>query len=553
MPHNGPYESFPRLHVTPHRRFARAQPTQAHEEAHPNDLPASQELYVPPHRRTPSQVTSNPSESSTQSQLISEPSGSRTPPGPRSTRVPEWHGRSRSRSGEISHHPLDTFSGPRVLPPPRYIPPWRAQWLSGTGEYQGSGPLQTIDAPPDQERRHGDSSPSKRRWSFFSGEDDIQGSDSHDGQSESFEDTPVSQNSRASEEPFVSRPINLLNRPGPIAIPEPVPPPPNSLAKDAAPDVSLATASHLGEITSSSSSPSPPASPRPSFAKLPGPTPSRDRRDRSVSPPLSPGRISSPSLSINRVLHGRIHRPRLSIITPRMIPVKPYIRPPPDYDEWHPTTIVVEYQIRRGLGFGKPVYQLCDFLNKGEAYKKHKMIVEGIESRVSWLLRYDDELVIRRLERWEDERAKWRREAQEMGQDVLRKDGSTDEEARSKKDKVKKQPRFIELLEEEAELPDAPDLEDWEKEITDLSILDDDDAIGKEIQNQLQEEFDNQVMSRERASVQGETPAVTEGSSSATVTAESAVARARDDELEETELGWEHLFRALRRTGCHLA
>ncbi|KAI4205888.1 MAG: hypothetical protein LQ350_000073 [Teloschistes chrysophthalmus] len=576
MPHNGPNESFPSLDVTPHRRFARAQPTQVHEEAHPNDLPPSGELYVPPHRWTQSQVTSHPSESRTHSQVIIEPSGPRTPPGPRSTRVPEW--RARSRSGAVSHHPLDTFSGPRILPPPGYIPPWRAKWLSNTGDYQGSGPFTPINALPDQERRHGDSSPSAPGWPFFS--DDILDSDSHDGQSDSSEDNPVSQNSRASEEPIVSRPIDFLNRPGPISIPEPMPPPPpppNSPVNDAVQLDSFGLARHLGEIASSSSSPSPPASPRPSFAqlppasprpsfaKLPGPTLSRDRRDRSVSPPLSPRRTPGPSSGISRVLHGRIHRPRLSIITPRMMPVKPYDRPPPDYEEWHPTTIVIEYQIRRGLGFSKPLYQLCDFLNKGQAYTKHKMIVKGIEHRVSWLLRYEDEVVIKRMERYEKERAKWRRQAQELGQDVLRKDGSTDEEAGSRKDKVKKQPRFMELLEEDeaellpdapdleaAQLPDYADLEDGEIETTDVSMEDDDATIDEMIQAQLQDEYDNELKSRERENVEGEGPAITEGSSS-TVAAEGAVARARDDAVEETEVGWNHYFAALRRTGCHLA
>ncbi|KAL8640270.1 MAG: hypothetical protein Q9228_002784 [Teloschistes exilis] len=645
MPHDGPNESFPSLDVTPSRRFARAQPTQAHEEAHPNDLPLSRrEVYVSPHRRTPSQVTSHPSESNTQSQVISEPSGPRTPPGPRSTRIPEWRTRSRGRSGAIGHHHLDTFMGPRLLPPPGYIPPWRAEWPSNMGDYQGSGPFQAVNTLPDQERRRGDSSPPAHCWPFFS--DDMPDSDSHDPQSDSSEDTLVSQDSRASVEPFVSRPIDLLNRPGPIPIPEAMPPLPNPPRKDAAQDVSLATVGHLGEIASSSSTPrpssyprqsqrstgsydprndpmnphalasphtstqpnggeekkknhavpeniptaahhqtktttranlneagyaqsqgsawtpinkasssssaSPPASPRPSFAKLTGPTPSGDPPNRSVSAPLSPRRTRSriPSPCINRVLHGRIHGPRLSIQTPGMMPVKPYIRPPPDYEDWHPTTIVIEYQLRRGLGFGEPVYRLCNLLNKGQAYKKHKKIVQGIESRVAWLLRYDDELIIKRLHRYEDERVKWRREALEKGSDVLSEDESPDEEAQSKKDEGKKQVRFRELLEEDAELPDAPNPEELEEAITD-AMEDDDGAIDKVMQDQQQDEDDSPSTSSEGSTVKDESPAANEGSSS-TVAAEGAVARARDDAVEETELGWGYVFRAFRAAGCHL-
>ncbi|KAI4252644.1 MAG: hypothetical protein LQ352_004167 [Teloschistes flavicans] len=591
MSHNGPNDSQPSAATTPCQRFARSQPTQAHEEAHPNDLPPSREVYVPPHRNLLSQVTSYPL-------------GPRTPPGAHSTHVPPW--RTRRSSEAVSHHPLDTSSGsrspvplpeeggrpqeidgPRSPSPSRdiYIPPWRAHESSS---------FQALNILPDQERWRHSSPPPEPRQSAFS--EDLAGSSFHGQRSNSSEDTRVSRGSehdlqsRASVVSLDSRPIDLLNRPGPISTPGFGSPPAIPPAKDSTHNISLTAIDH-----SSSSSPSPPASPRPTFKKLKSPTPSGDSTNRSASPRSCLKKITSPSPCGSRVLHGRIQRPRLSIRTPRMMPVKPYNRPPPNYDEWHPTTIVVEYQIRRGLGFSEPVYKLCNFLNRGEAYKSHKMIVEEIEARVVWLLRYWDDMTLQRMIRYERERVEWRRDVQGTGRDALSKAVQSgwnqwwgedeekvepledeekvepledekkvepleeaEEEEPVKKDKVKKQVQFKEPLEEyepvkegkgkEKAPLDAPSQEDKDTEMPGYDT-EDDRVIAQWIQDNWEENFedDSPSESSKRARVEGERPTIPEDSS--TDAAEGADTKAKDEAITETKGGWEQVFKAFGGIG----
>ncbi|KAL9604237.1 MAG: hypothetical protein Q9219_000635 [cf. Caloplaca sp. 3 TL-2023] len=105
-------------------------------------------------------------------------------------------------------------------------------------------------------------------------------------------------------------------------------------------------------------------------------------------PPTSPrsGRRILPIT--NSFLEYRSRGPRLKIATPRTKRIKPSFGLPPDYIEWHPTTVIFEYQHQRGLPFSAPLKSLCSTFNRLRPQQWSRVMKKGHQNRVEWLYWY---------------------------------------------------------------------------------------------------------------------------------------------------------------------
>ncbi|KAL8763940.1 MAG: hypothetical protein Q9184_000383 [Pyrenodesmia sp. 2 TL-2023] len=85
-------------------------------------------------------------------------------------------------------------------------------------------------------------------------------------------------------------------------------------------------------------------------------------------------------------------RPKLRIKNPKTTPVDPYDRPAPCYHDWHPTSVMWEYQLQRGLGVSERVFELCRFFNKANSEHRGRVgdagVWKGHEHRIEWLYWY---------------------------------------------------------------------------------------------------------------------------------------------------------------------
>ncbi|KAL8918660.1 MAG: hypothetical protein Q9208_007221 [Pyrenodesmia sp. 3 TL-2023] len=135
----------------------------------------------------------------------------------------------------------------------------------------------------------------------------------------------------------------------------------------------------------SSDQPVPPSSPRP--APL----------DLDIDIDIFRKKASSPGIrfkSSRRLQAPRYarSRPKLRIKNPKTTPVDPYDRPAPRYHDWHPTSVMWEYQLQRGLGVSERVFELCRFFNKAGLEERGRVgdagVWKGHEHRIEWLYWY---------------------------------------------------------------------------------------------------------------------------------------------------------------------
>ncbi|KAI4092652.1 MAG: hypothetical protein LQ344_003320 [Seirophora lacunosa] len=139
--------------------------------------------------------------------------------------------------------------------------------------------------------------------------------------------------------------------------------------------------------TSTPMSPKPPPSPRPS--------------SRSISRQKTPGRERRRCW--NRHRSSPVKRPSLKITNPNTTPVGPFNKAPPSYHEWHPTSVLWEYDLQRGLGTSESFFQMCRFFNKAGCEQEGRIgdgeVWKGHERRVAWLLWYWEEALKVKRER----------------------------------------------------------------------------------------------------------------------------------------------------------
>ncbi|KAL8675488.1 MAG: hypothetical protein Q9224_007467 [Gallowayella concinna] len=158
------------------------------------------------------------------------------------------------------------------------------------------------------------------------------------------------------------------------------------------------------------------------------------------SPRPSKRKLPSPAFG-NRPLLGvpRSRRPRLVIIT-KLIDYKPItLLPAPDYQRWHPTTVIFEYMHIRGIDIPKirihernspripkPLLDLCKWFNNAteEDCIRESTVWKTHLNRVEWLKYYWDvastELVIKF---WE-----WQKKIRELKVPKEIKPGEREEE-----------------------------------------------------------------------------------------------------------------------------
>lgn len=127
-------------------------------------------------------------------------------------------------------------------------------------------------------------------------------------------------------------------------------------------------------------------------------------------------------------------RPKLRIINPKTTPVDPYDRPAPRYHDWHPTSVMWEYQLQRGLGVSERVFELCRFFNKANLENRGRVgdagVWKGHEHRIEWLHWYwgeKDKKRAARTKREADELVK--KEQERIVQEVERKEVENGERA----------------------------------------------------------------------------------------------------------------------------
>ncbi|KAL9608512.1 MAG: hypothetical protein Q9167_006663 [Letrouitia subvulpina] len=106
------------------------------------------------------------------------------------------------------------------------------------------------------------------------------------------------------------------------------------------------------------------------------------------------------------------HRPVLSIINPFTEPkYKKVIPPMPDYPRWHPTSVLQEYQHRRGLPHSESNMVLVRFFNAtgGDVRRMPTWVRQGHVARMGWLEYYWDQGFWARLKGLEFEKGEKRR------------------------------------------------------------------------------------------------------------------------------------------------
>ncbi|KAL8687289.1 MAG: hypothetical protein Q9218_006496 [Villophora microphyllina] len=518
------------------QRLTRSETPELEEDVHPSELTTSRAVSLPPRRRLPLPVTSHPQDSNNSRTpgpprsarkppwrnpaRASRPLGSdksRTPGPPQSSRTPAWQ--TRPPPEGASHLQISSsFRTPELPRSPR-TPAWRTQPPSeGADHPQGSNNSRTLRPPQ---------SPPTPAWGTR-----LRSEELRHGQ------LPAS--------PRTSSPLRTVHTPSNRQ---------TRLRLKVKPLQLPVSSGH-----------------QPSFKTytipVRGPWRSEAPSRRSVLPecPPSPRPASQPpvssSLGGDRVIHGRIERCGISIKTPGMAPVPPESRLPPKYNEWHPTTVIFEYQHQRRQEITPPLRHLCHYFNGGHGRRSDKIIKEGHYKRVAWLFRYWDDLGIRRMDNYREAPENFWQYAQEdpltsptSGQwegwpgetpdaeDKSKREGIvqevTDKEVKPQtKDKGKQEVRFAETR------PTNVDTELTGKETENVKV------IAEVLQEDLMyedfvivgKENDSHTRSSKRARVDGERPIVIVGSD--TDAQEEGDAKAKNKAINESKVGWEMLFHA---------
>ncbi|KAL9017773.1 MAG: hypothetical protein Q9185_004930 [Variospora sp. 1 TL-2023] len=199
---------------------------------------------------------------------------------------------------------------------------------------------------------------------------------------------------------------------------------PVSTRKHSSADIDPARLDELRESTVRSSSisnsklpvPSPPSSPQSisrGVSRLKSPCPPRGRFWNRKWPPRP------------------LKRPALKITNPKTTPVDPFNKTPPSYDQWHPTSVVWEYQLQRGLGTSERVFALCRFFNAAGCEREGRRVGngevwKGHEGRVEWLFWYWEEALKVKRERAAKEAEEMRGIEEERLVKGVEKEGKTD-------------------------------------------------------------------------------------------------------------------------------
>ncbi|KAL8898934.1 MAG: hypothetical protein Q9207_006448 [Kuettlingeria erythrocarpa] len=148
-------------------------------------------------------------------------------------------------------------------------------------------------------------------------------------------------------------------------------------------DSEMVRAATTSPPKSTSDSPIPPASPRPTPLDL--------------DTDIFCKRIASPGSRLKDYRRHKTSRyihphPKLRIKNPKTTPVDPHDLPAPLYHDWHPTSVMWEYQLQRGLGVSERVFELCRFFNKASSEERGRVgdavVWKGHEHRVEWLYWY---------------------------------------------------------------------------------------------------------------------------------------------------------------------
>ncbi|KAI4127258.1 MAG: hypothetical protein LQ338_003301 [Usnochroma carphineum] len=172
----------------------------------------------------------------------------------------------------------------------------------------------------------------------------------------------------------------------------------------------------------------PPPSPRPSFRGVLRHKDPRCPRRLRLNPPSR-----------------KRNRPRLKITNPRTRPVYPCLRPAPSYHLWHPTSVVWEYQLLRGLGVTERVFELCRFFNRASGEKEGRVGDEGVwkghEGRVEWLFWY--------WEQWGKRRVREMETAMERAEGFLEDVVDWEEDLRDGDELTNEEKEMVEKLKEE--------------------------------------------------------------------------------------------------------
>ncbi|KAL8874018.1 MAG: hypothetical protein Q9174_000584, partial [Haloplaca sp. 1 TL-2023] len=133
-------------------------------------------------------------------------------------------------------------------------------------------------------------------------------------------------------------------------------------------------------------------------------------------------------LPFRRVPNDPLQRgPELTLINPLVnpvpLPVPPFV---PDYYEWHPTTILLEYYRQRGFHPPKHLHErfhsLCKVFNDETYTDSHQILNEAHYNRVDWLDRYSESWAQRRFEKAQIRHVAMRREMPTRGRSVLKDD-----------------------------------------------------------------------------------------------------------------------------------